>query len=688
MKSQVIIVESPAKAKTLNSYFENKILIISSKGHIRDLSYKGPDNLGIDVNDNFKPNYQIISKQKELIKQIIKKTKGKQVFLATDPDREGEAIAWHLAEVLKLNPLDKNRITFNEINKTTILKAFSDPTCIKKKLVDSQEARRILDRIIGFKLSKLIRKKSEAQSAGRVQSVALKLIVEIEQKRKKFISEKYYLIKAIFKKFQTNLKIKKGYKIKTEKEANQIIKDIKNEDFLLIKINKKKIIKKTPYPFITSTLQQEAFKNLSMSAKTTMLYAQKLYEGIKIRDKIIGLITYMRTDSYRISSSFLEQSKKIIIEKYGAQYLNIDHIKIKKNKNQDAHEAIRPTDISIHPKTLKKYLNKYEFSLYKIIYERTIASFMSNAIFEQKEFIFKVKKHVFLTEENKILFDGFYKILKKDFQNNDLCFLKINKKYLPEKIEKTEKETIPPSYFTEASLIKKLENYKIGRPSTYANIIEILKKRSYVYIKQKKIICTELGILITKLLEDFFPSIINIEYTSQIEKKLDYIYDGKISKLEFLKEFYKKFMYLWNIANTKIKKEITKEKCSLCNDDFLVKKKGKYGDFLGCNSFPKCKNLVSLKEKEITKEKCSLCNDDFLVKKKGKYGDFLGCNSFPKCKNLVSLKEKEITKEKCSLCNDDFLVKKKGKYGYFLGCNSFPKCKNLVSLKKKRKRII
>ncbi|RAM57732.1 DNA topoisomerase I [Candidatus Phytoplasma oryzae] len=646
MKSQVIIVESPSKVKTLNSFFENKVLIISSKGHIRDLSYKGKGNLGIDIENNFNPDYLIIPRQKKTVQQIIKMTKGKQIFLATDPDREGEAIAWHLSQILKLKKTDKNRIIFNEINREVVLKAFKNPVSIQQNLVDSQEARRILDRIIGFKLSNLIRKKS-AKSAGRVQSVALKLIVEIEEQRKIFIPQKYFLVKAIFSEFQAILKIDKEQKIKDEEKVNQIIAEIKNRKFLLTKINKKKIVNKTPKPFITATLQQEVFKVFSMSAKNTMLHAQKLYEGIKIKDKIIGLITYMRTDSTRISSVFAKEIKKFIIEKYGEKYLLKSEQKEFQNKNiQDAHEAIRPTDIKRTPEILKKYLNKYEFFLYEIIYKRALASFMSNSIFEKTEFFLIIKKYIFVAENNQMIFDGFNKILKIYSKNVDLSFLKINEEYLPAKINKISKETSPPSYFTEASLIKKLEYLKIGRPSTYAYIIETLKKRFYVIIENKKIICTELGILIKKTLEKFFPSIINVKYTSQIEKKLDDIYFGRINKLDFLKEFYDNFIFLWSIANKEIKQKniMTEEKCSLCNG-FLVKRQGRYGSFLGCNSFPKCHNIISLKKKQkniMVKEKCSLCND-FLVKRKGRYGLFLGCNSFPKCHNMIplSLKDKE-----------------------------------------------
>jgi DNA topoisomerase-1 len=661
MKEKVIIVESPSKAKTLNSYFNNQILVLSSRGHIRDLSTKGKENLGINIEKDFKPDYQIIPKQKEIVKKIIKLTKNKKVFLATDPDREGEAIAFHLAQVLKLKEKDKNRISFNEINKQTVLKSFETPSIIKKNLVDSQEARRILDRIIGFKLSNLVRK-IKSKSAGRVQSVALKLIVDLEEERQKFVSEKYYLIKAFFEKFQASLKIKPENKKIKKSEAEQIIKEIKDKNFLITKINEKEIINKSPLPFITSTLQQESFKNLSMSAKKTMFYAQKLYEGIQIENQIIGLITYMRTDSYRISENFEKKARLFIQNQFGSKYLNKNKEKInnKKENVQDAHEAIRPTDIQKTPESLTKYLNKNEMLLYSMIYKRTLSSFMANAIFKKKQFFFNVEKYTFITEENKMIFDGYYKILNKDFVNEDLFFLKINQKYLPEKIEAISKETTPPPHFTEASLIKKLEYFKIGRPSTYAHIIETLKKRLYVYIEKKKMICTQLGIFTKQTLENFFPSIINIKYTSQIEKKLDDIYYGKMNKLFFLKEFYDNFCKLLNKAHQQIKKTefthitsklnlVTEQKCSLCGD-FLVQRQSRYGNFLGCQSFPKCKNIVSDNKKKtslVTEQKCSLCGD-FLVQRQSRYGNFLGCQSFPKCKNIISdnKKIKKIKKKK------------------------------------------
>ncbi|WP_284928110.1 type I DNA topoisomerase [Candidatus Phytoplasma sp. AldY-WA1] len=642
MKKQVVILESPSKAKTISSYLGDDFLVLSSKGHIRDLAFSGPERLGIDIKNNFRPDYIIIDKQKKILQELIQKTKNQKVFLAMDPDREGEAIAWHLSQVLNLDKKDKNRILFNEITKSVIQKAFKVPSVINKKLVDSQETRRILDRIIGFKLSGLV-KKINAPSAGRVQSVALKLIVELEEERKKFIPEEYNLIRVHFENFQANLVIKpKEHKIK-EEEALQIFNKIQDKKFLLESIKNKKVIKKPPKPFITSTLQQDAFQNLSMGAQNTMMTAQKLYEGVEIDNLRIGLITYMRTDSFRISDEFGTKIKSFIKTQYGKEFLgNAQTSKYNKNKNiSDAHEAIRVTDIKRTPESLSKYLNKYEFSLYNMIYERTLSSFMSDAVINKNQFLFKVDKYNFLAEANEMVFEGYYKALQASFKNVFLPLLEINKEYSYKEIEIIKKMTTPPPRFTEASLIKELENLKIGRPSTYALIIEILKKRSYIIIEDKKMVCTELGVLTKETLDKFFSSIINVEYTAQMEKKLDKISSGKVDKLNLLKEFYNYFIELYDIANQKIQKSqpiVTEEKCDLCGA-FLAKRKGRYGDFLGCSSYPKCKKIISLKikkEEVFEQEKCDLCGA-FLVKRKGRYGDFLGCSSYPKCKKIVSL---------------------------------------------------
>ncbi|TVY12225.1 type I DNA topoisomerase [Candidatus Phytoplasma pini] len=596
-KKPVIILESPSKAKTISSFFENKVLVLCSKGHIRDLSLEGEGNLGIDIANGFRPSYIIIPKQKELVKNLIQKTKDKNVFLATDSDREGESIAWHLSEILNLKTTDLNRIVFNEITKDVVLKAFQNPSCINKALVDSQETRRILDRIIGFRLSYLV-KKIKSKSAGRVQSVALKIIVDLEDEIKKFIPEEYYLINAIFDFFQANLTFQpKDKKIK-KTEALEIFEKIKNKKFLLKNKKKEKSFNQPPKPFITSTLQQDCFRDLSFSAKKTMNIAQKLYEGIQIEKERIGLITYMRTDSFRISSIFIQTTQNFIVKEYGKKYVGI-YKEIKNTNSQDAHEAIRPTDIYRTPAKMKKYLDKYEFALYQKVYSRTLSSLMSYACFFKTQLIFVVDKYLFEANGKEMIFDGYYKGLGDSFKNTFLPDLELNQFYLPKEIKMIDKMTNPPARFTEASLIKKLEKLKIGRPSTYANIIEILKKRFYVIIKDKEIFPTEIGISTKIILEKFFPSIINIQYTSQVEEKLDLISEKKIEKKFFLKEFYDDFQKLLDIANQQIKriKQVTTyEKCNLCRG-IMLKRKGKYGLFLGCSNFPKCKNIMSLKNK-------------------------------------------------------------------------------------------
>ncbi|WP_323847766.1 MAG: type I DNA topoisomerase [Phytoplasma sp.] len=640
MKNQIVILESPSKAKTISSYLGNNILVVYSKGHVRNLSLKGSERLGIDITNNFKPDYIIIDKQKQIVKDLIKKTQNKKVFLAMDPDREGEAIAWHLAQILGLDKKEKNRILFNEITKNVVQKAFKSPCIINEKLVDSQETRRILDRIIGFKLSRLVRK-INSQSAGRVQSVALKLIVDLEEQRNKFIPEEYNLIKVHFKDFQANLVIKpKNHKIK-KKEALQIFNKIKDKKFLLKTIKNKKIKKKPPKNFITSTLQQDAFQNLSMSAKNTMSTAQKLYEGIDIDNLRIGLITYMRTDSFRVSNEFEKIIQSFILNTYGPEYVgNNQKIPNMKNKNiSDAHEAIRVTDITRTPESLSKYLNKYELSLYTRIYEVTLGSFMSESVINTTQFFFEVDQYLFIAEGNEIFFDGYQKILNKAFKNTVLPSWEKDKEYIPTKIEIIKKMTTPPARFTEASLIKELEYLKIGRPSTYAYIIEILKKRCYVVIEDGKMVCTKSGVLTKNILEKFFSSIINVEYTAKMEQNLDDISSGRINKITLLKKFYNEFKTLYEIANKKIEKPkpiLTEEKCDLCGS-FLVKRNGIYGEFLGCSNFPKCKKVVNLtKKNSLTEEKCDLCGS-FLIKRKSKRGKFLGCSTFPKCNKIVNL---------------------------------------------------
>ncbi|MDV3148889.1 MAG: type I DNA topoisomerase [Pigeon pea little leaf phytoplasma] len=505
MKSQVIIVESPSKAKTISSFFGNKILVLSSKGHIRNLSLKGKDNLGIDIDNNFKPDYCIIKDKESIVQDLISKTKDKDVFIATDFDREGEAIAWHLAQVLKLNPLDKNRIFFSEINKNVVIKAFNNPVLINKRLVESQETRLILDKIIGFKLSSLVRR-IRSKSAGRVQSVALKLIAEREKEHNEFVPEEYFLIKAIFENFTANLIMNpKKSKIKLE-ESNQIINQLKDKQFYLQDVIKTQILSKPPKPFITATLQQEAFKYLGMNSRKTMIVAQKLYEGVKINREITGLITYMRTDSYYISKEFLGEARRFISEKFGSSYVNNIVSNFSEN-NTEAHEAIRITDIKRTPQEIKNYLNKDELSLYTLIYQKTISSLMNAAIIDKTQFIFKIEKYLFQAEGYQIIFDGYFKTATYSrFKEILLPDYEKQKYYLPQKVIAKSQMTLPPPRYNEASLIKNLENLKIGRPSTYSHIIETLKSRYYVEIKDKKMICTQRGFIlyVYSMMKEFY----------------------------------------------------------------------------------------------------------------------------------------------------------------------------------------
>ncbi|WP_024563609.1 type I DNA topoisomerase [Candidatus Phytoplasma tritici] len=646
MKSKVIIVESPAKTKTLSRFLNDEFVILSSKGHIRDLSLKGKERMGIDIEKGFIPKYSIIKEKYNIVETLIQKTKGKEVLLATDPDREGEAIAWHLSQILNLDSQKTNRIVFREITKEAVLKALQQPRKIDELLVFSQETRRMLDRIIGFKLSRLVRR-LKSQSAGRVQSVALKLIVDLEEKIKAFVPEEYYIITAFFKDFQAEYQ--NPYKKKTKaQEAFTIVQQITDKPFLVKELKQQEVKKFPKPPFITSTLQQEAINSLNMTSNQVMRVSQKLYEGVDILGESTGLITYMRTDSQRLADIFVKDAQKLIKKQYGKEYLGAYKTN-KKEQSQDAHEAIRPTDLSKTPESLAPHLDKYENKLYKLIYKRTLASLMTPAIFQKTQVFFEVANHLFLTESLIKTFDGYQKILQDVTKDKIIPSFKLNETYLPQEIQNLQKFTNPPARFSEATLIKTLEKLNIGRPSTYSQIIFTLKKRIYVDLVEKRFVPTEQGILTTKNLELFFKQIIDVKYTAKMEENLDKISSGLVNNKELLQEFYDAFKQLYQIADQKLEKPKdieTDQKCNLCNAPLLIKK-GRYGNFLGCSRFPECKNIVSLKEKPIsvetnpymqTDQKCNLCNAPLLIKK-GRYGNFLGCSRFPECKNIVKIQK-------------------------------------------------
>lgn len=671
MTKKLVIVESPAKTKTIGKYLGSEYKVVSSKGHIRDLSTSGKYGLGIDIEDNFKPKYTTIKGKKKTIDELKKDVKSSDfVYLATDPDREGEAISWHLFDALGIDDNKYERVVFNEITKNAILESFKHPRKIDKNLVNSQETRRILDRIIGFRLSKLMQYKTSGTSAGRVQSVALKLIVDKEREIASFISEEYWSIKALFPEFEADLVTynNKKIEIKNEIEANEILEKLSNK-FKIDSVDKKQKEKATKFPFITSTLQQEASSKLNMNAKKTMMIAQKLYEGIELSDETVGLITYMRTDSTRLSADFIDETKNFIKAKYGENYVGI----VKKSKNkenvQDAHEAIRPTSINRTPESVRPFLNDDEYKLYRMIYYRALAYLMAPAKTENTTVILDNNNYQFKLTGQIITFDGYLKVYK-DYEDTKENIIPPFDTYnsniiISNSIEKEQHFTQPPARYTEAKLVKAMEELGIGRPSTYATIMSNIKDRGYVNIVEKKFVPTEIGIEVTDKLQEYFSSIINVEYTANMEEDLDKIADGNIIWYNTLDEFYKKFEPLVEEAFKNMEKEApeqTGEDCPECGSPLVIRK-GRYGKFTACSNYPECKYIKQ--EKTEVKEICDCPNcDGKIIEKKSKRGKlFYGCNNYPTCKtaywdmpigencpecgSMLVEKKKEI---KCSSC--------------------------------------
>ena len=663
--TKLVIVESPAKTKTISKYLGNDYKVVSSKGHIRDLATTGKYGLGVDLENNFKPNYITIKGKKKVIDELKRDVKSSDfVYLATDPDREGEAISWHLYDALGIKDKDYDRIVFNEITKNAVTEAIKHPRKIDQNLVNSQETRRILDRIIGFRLSKLMQSKTSGTSAGRVQSVALKLIVDRENEINAFIKEEYWTIKAIFPDFEANLFEfnHKKLEIKNEIEANEIIDKLSNS-FKIESVDKKLKEKQTKYPFITSTLQQEASSKLNMNARKTMMVAQKLYEGIELSDETVGLITYMRTDSTRLSNDFISETKNYIKAKYGEEYVGFVK-KAKKDDNvQDAHEAIRPTSINRTPESVRPYLNDDEFKLYRMIYYRALAYLMAPAKTENTTVIFDNNNYQFKTTGQVLVFDGYLKVYK-DYEDTKDKIIPPFDDYksnvvISKDIEKEQHFTEPPARYTEAKLVKAMEELGIGRPSTYATIMSNIKDRGYVSIIEKKFHPTEIGIEVTNKLQEFFSSIINVEYTAGMEEDLDKIAEGNEIWYQTLDEFYKKFEPLLKEAFDKMEKEApeeTGEDCPECGNPLVIRK-GKYGKFTACSNYPECKYIKQDKKEE--KEICNCPNcDGKIIEKKSRRGKiFYGCNNYPSCKTAYWDKP---TGDKCPECNNMLVETKKG----------------------------
>ena len=661
MTKNLVIVESPSKSKTIEKYLGKDYKVVSSKGHIRDLSTKGKYGLGIDVENDFKPDYITIKGKKNTIDELKKDVKSSDfVYLATDPDREGEAISWHLYDCLGLTDKNYERIVFHEITKNAVLDSFKNARKIDQNLVNSQETRRMLDRIIGFRLSKLMQAKTSGSSAGRVQSVALKLIVDKEREIEKFNPEEYWTITALFNEFEADLfqYKNKDIKPKTEEETDKILKSL-SDIFSISSIEKKEKSKKSPAPFITSTLQQIASTKLNMNAKKTMSIAQKLYEGIELENETVGLITYMRTDSIRLSNEFISSAQEYIKKEYGNEYIGSVKVSKKTENVQDAHEAIRPSSILRTPLSVKKYLSNDEYKLYRLIYYRALASLMKDAITDNTTVILNNNDYGFKTTGQILKFDGYLKVYGdyEDVTDTKLPVLKENETIKSNEITKEQHFTKPPSRYTEAKLIKELEELGIGRPSTYATIMDTIRTRGYVRVEEKHFIPTEIGIEITDKLQECFSHIINVEYTANMETDLDKIAEGDADWKKVLHAFYDEFEPSVKEAFTKMEKkapEETGEICPNCGSPLVIRK-GKYGKFTACSNYPECK-YIKTEEKTITEIcDCPNCEGKIVEKKSRKGKVFYGCNNYPKCKTAYW--DKPIG-EKCPKCGE-MLVEKK-----------------------------
>ena len=664
MAKNLVIVESPHKSKTIENYLGKDYKVVSSLGHIRDLATSGKYGFGVDIDNGFKPDYKIIKGKNKLVKELKKDVKDSDfVYLATDPDREGEAISWHLYDTLGLNDNNYKRIVFNEITKGAVLDSFNKARKIDDNLVKSQEARRILDRIIGFRLSKLMQSKTGGKSAGRVQSVALKLIVDREREIEAFVPEDYYEIEAMFQDFTAKLDSFGDNKleIKTEEDAKSILDNLSNM-FKIEKVDKKEKAKKSKAPFITSTLQQEASTKLGFTSKKTMMIAQKLYEGVSLKDETVGLISYMRTDSIRLSEEFTGATYSYIKDKFGSEYVGYVK-KSKKTENvQDAHEAIRPTSIYREPDMIKEYLTNDEYKLYRLIYYRALASLMKDAKVEATLVILDNNNYKFKVNGQVVIFDGYLKIYNDYESSLDVVlpdFDKYNGSILSDDIEYTKHTTKPPSRYTESKLIKEMEELGIGRPSTYAKTIDTIEERGYVKVEDKKFVPTEVGIETTDKLQEFFKDIINVEYTRMMEDDLDKIAEGDLEWNKLLELFYKDFEPKVEVAFKEMEKKApvaTGEKCPNCGADLVIKQ-SKYGKFVACSNYPTCKYIKQNEEKKEIKEimDCPHC-DGKIIERKTKRGKvFYGCSNFPKCK--FASWDLPI-EEKCPKCNGTLVEKK------------------------------
>jgi DNA topoisomerase-1 len=714
MAENLVIVESPAKAKTISKILGKGYIVKASMGHVRDLP---KSKLSIDTKHDFEPTYMVPMEKKKIIKELkgfLKK--GTNLLLATDEDREGEAISWHLLQALEVDTkkVKVSRIVFHEITEGAIKDALKHPRDLDQNLVDAQQARRILDRLVGYELSPLLWKKIRyGLSAGRVQSVAVRLIVEREREIRAFKADEYWSIDAEFLKgkeaFEGALVKYKGKEIKigTDKAAQKILKDLGKSEYKVTKVEEKDVRRSPSPPFITSTLQQEASRKLGYSVKRTMIIAQQLYEGVEHGKGVTGLITYMRTDSVNLSEVALKQAREVITNDFGKEYA-LDTPRYFKGRKgaQEAHEAIRPVDLSLKPEDVEKYLDKDQLKLYELVWKRTLACQMKEANLKALGVDItpvNAPDYTFRSTGQTITFAGFMRAYVEGADNPEEELMH-QEKLLPALKEGDEVDakaiipnqhfTKPPARYTEASLVKKLEFEGIGRPSTYAPTISTIMTRGYVEKEAKQLKPTDLAEVVTDMLVKHFPHIVDYKFTAEMEESLDEIAEGKKKWVPVISEFYGPFHKTIEEKNETLKKEDivnlekTDEKCDKCGSPMIVKL-GRFGKFLSCSNYPECKNAKPMKdgqvvekteeekelERKLSGKKCDKCGEPMVIKR-GRYGEFLGCSGYPKCKNIQSIVKP--TGVKCPACGDGQIIERRArKTGkLFYGCNAFPKCKN------------
>ena len=717
MPVALVIVESPAKARTINKYLGKKYKVMASMGHVRDLPKR---TLGVDEDDDFKPHYQEIPTRKKVITELKQAArKADAVYLAADPDREGEAICWHLAETLRSVSKKFYRVMFNEITKKAIEEAFAHPAEIHGGKVDAQQTRRILDRLVGYKLSPLLWDKvRRGISAGRVQSVAVRIIVDREREVLAFVPQEYWSITANLRANQPppfDAKLAKDgdvkVAVKSQEEADAILARITGQPFVIETIQKKEKRRNPPPPFITSTLQQDAARRLRFSVKKTMMLAQRLYEGLDIgQEGPVGLITYMRTDSFRVADSAQQEARELIAERFGQSFVPAKPRVYRSKKGaQDAHEAVRPADVRRRPEDLAPYLERDLLSLYRLIYERFLASQMESAVFDVTEVDIRAEKLLFRASGSVPRFRGFlavYDDIKKDRveqsedaaeedggdEDRTLPEMTVGERLTVEEIKPRQHFTEPPPRFSEATLVKELESDGIGRPSTYASILATIQSKAYVHKDKGKLVPTELGFLVSDLLVESFPDLMDVKYTARLEEELDEIEDGKLNWVEALREFNTHFGAKLKTAATEmrnVKQESipTDEICDKCGKPMVIRW-GRFGKFMACSGYPECKNTKELDkpgeaptEDEGEAPTCEKCGKVF-VKKRGRFGAFWACSGYPECKNTRRIprpgqpeaKPPELLDEHCPRCKKQ-LVARTSRYGPFVSCSGYPECK-------------